>query len=506
MRSHAAALRRRLDQVRTVDDEKGAHRARIAGKRLRYLLEPIVPHVAEGSATLSRLKALQDAFGDFHDAHVWEGVIVEALEQVARDEIAQRERADDEVAAEPPTEGAPLRRRSHKRSARPGLEAILGHVRARTARCFEVLQRDWSGEALAPLFDGAEAIAVDLDVRARSGVEIERKYLLRGLPSYMPEAFVQEIAQGYLPGTRLVERLRRVRSGEAERYVRTVKSGTGLVRTELEEECTREVFEALWPLTEGRRVLKRRHVIPDGALHWEIDEFTDRDLVLAEIELPSADITAEFPAWLLSVVERDVTGRGRLRERRRSPADEPRARLRRHQRLSASHRRDQRLRRPALPPLPAGDGDDLRVHVSRGGGLRPRLSAAGDPPATEMMLPTPGVRRQLHDVLRAQRPDIVLFGALWPLGHMGPAIARKLSIPYGGFSHGLELTGALVPGLLAAHRRSRHAADGGQRLGTPQAGAGVRLAAGACSSCRRGSIPAPSIRRCRTRPSGPGIR
>ncbi|MCC6931092.1 MAG: glycosyltransferase family 4 protein [Gemmatimonadaceae bacterium] len=68
---------------------------------------------------------------------------------------------------------------------------------------------------------------------------------------------------------------------------------------------------------------------------------------------------------------------------------------------------------------------------------------------TEMMLPTPGVRRQLHAALRDRRPDVVLFGALWPLGHMGPAVSRKLDLPYGGFSHGLELTGALVPGLLS---------------------------------------------------------
>lgn len=67
---------------------------------------------------------------------------------------------------------------------------------------------------------------------------------------------------------------------------------------------------------------------------------------------------------------------------------------------------------------------------------------------TAMMLPTPGVRRRLHDVLRSERPDMVLFGALWPLGHMGPAVSRKLDIPYGGFSHGLELTAARVPGLL----------------------------------------------------------
>lgn len=67
---------------------------------------------------------------------------------------------------------------------------------------------------------------------------------------------------------------------------------------------------------------------------------------------------------------------------------------------------------------------------------------------TEMMLPTPGVRRELHSLLRARKPDLVLFGAIWPLGHMGPGIRQKLDIPYGGFSHGLELTAALVPGLL----------------------------------------------------------
>lgn len=67
---------------------------------------------------------------------------------------------------------------------------------------------------------------------------------------------------------------------------------------------------------------------------------------------------------------------------------------------------------------------------------------------TEMMLPTPGVRRRLHQELRARKPDAVAFGATWPLAHMGPAMRRKLGIPYIGFTHGLELTGALVPGLL----------------------------------------------------------
>jgi phosphatidylinositol alpha-1,6-mannosyltransferase len=67
---------------------------------------------------------------------------------------------------------------------------------------------------------------------------------------------------------------------------------------------------------------------------------------------------------------------------------------------------------------------------------------------TEMMLPSPAVRRRLHQELRTRKPDVVVFGATWPLGHMGPAIKRKLGIPYAGFTHGLELTGTLVPGLL----------------------------------------------------------
>ena len=67
---------------------------------------------------------------------------------------------------------------------------------------------------------------------------------------------------------------------------------------------------------------------------------------------------------------------------------------------------------------------------------------------TGMLLPTPGVRRELHALLRRHRPDGVLFGAAWPLGHLGPAIRRTLAIPFGGFAHGLELTGAMLPGVL----------------------------------------------------------
>ena len=80
-------------------------------------------------------------------------------------------------------------------------------------------------------------------------------------------------------------------------------------RIEVEEATTRELFEALWALTEGRRVRKRRHVVPHGELAWEIDDFADRDLVLAEVELPAdaTDTTVTLPAWLAPHVVREVT-------------------------------------------------------------------------------------------------------------------------------------------------------------------------------------------------------
>ncbi|HEU0298624.1 MAG TPA: hypothetical protein VFR37_04200, partial [Longimicrobium sp.] len=92
------------------------------------------------------------------------------------------------------------------------------------------------------------------------------------------------------------------------RYYRTVKLGTGITRTEVEEEADEAVFRRLWPLTAGRRIRKLRFRVREGALTWEIDRFRGRRLVLAEVELPSADADAPVPAWLQAHVVRDVTG------------------------------------------------------------------------------------------------------------------------------------------------------------------------------------------------------
>jgi len=68
------------------------------------------------------------------------------------------------------------------------------------------------------------------------------------------------------------------------------------------------LFDAIWPLTDGRRVRKRRHVVPDYGLQWEIDEYLDRDLVLLEVAPESDAGGFALPDWLESYVVREVTG------------------------------------------------------------------------------------------------------------------------------------------------------------------------------------------------------
>ena len=138
--------------------------------------------------------------------------------------------------------------------------------------------------------------------------EIERKYLLRSLPERVRDARSVEVDQGYLPGTRINERIRRMRSSDGARFFRTIKIGAGLERFELEEETSEAFFTTVWPLTRGARIFKRRYYVPDGDVVWEIDEFLDRPAFwLAEVELESADQRVKIPEWLEGVVEREVT-------------------------------------------------------------------------------------------------------------------------------------------------------------------------------------------------------
>lgn len=137
--------------------------------------------------------------------------------------------------------------------------------------------------------------------------EIERKYLLRSLPERALTGRRIEMDQGYVPGTRIHERVRREASDREVRLVRTIKLGRGIERIEVEESIDEGLFDGLWALTEGRRVRKVRYVVDEGDRCFEIDAFADRTLFLAEVELPSVDAEPNLPEWLSAEVVREVT-------------------------------------------------------------------------------------------------------------------------------------------------------------------------------------------------------
>lgn len=136
--------------------------------------------------------------------------------------------------------------------------------------------------------------------------EIERKFLLKRLPSDLSKFPHDSITQGYLavgPGG-LQVRLRKKGSVRSLAY----KRGKG-VREEREIRLSVEQFDALWPATAGRRLSKVRYDVPWKEYIIEIDIYRGRHhgLVVAEVEFEDQKSCAAFkpPDWL----GRDVTGK-----------------------------------------------------------------------------------------------------------------------------------------------------------------------------------------------------
>lgn len=151
-------------------------------------------------------------------------------------------------------------------------------------------------------------------------VEIERKYLLRAMPVFPKDAKIELwwIEQGYLDATiadaharreAIAEgRLRRIVMPDGSvKHVHTLKRGLGLVRQEIEREISPAEFQRHWLRTAGARLRKTRHRVRAGDMIWEIDVFEGIELVLAEIELPTADTSVSIPVWLTDHVVREVT-------------------------------------------------------------------------------------------------------------------------------------------------------------------------------------------------------
>jgi adenylate cyclase len=129
--------------------------------------------------------------------------------------------------------------------------------------------------------------------------EIERKFKVvddRWRSSVKKTA---RIVQGYL--SRDSERVVRVRTTNDEAAAITIKGvRTGVSRAEFEYAIPIEDARELLHLCLQPPIEKTRHYVKDGELTWEIDEFQapQHELVIAELELPTADHEFERPGWL----------------------------------------------------------------------------------------------------------------------------------------------------------------------------------------------------------------
>jgi len=145
-----------------------------------------------------------------------------------------------------------------------------------------------------------------MSMKENTGREIERKFLVREMPADLTSFPSNEISQGYLVSLDNGLQVRLRKSGE--RYSLTFKRGTGNVREEREVELTARQFDALWPATEGKRLVKTRYEIPFGERVVEVDVYHGRHegLVVAEVEFDEEAASKNFepPDWLGD----DVTG------------------------------------------------------------------------------------------------------------------------------------------------------------------------------------------------------
>jgi CYTH domain-containing protein len=150
-------------------------------------------------------------------------------------------------------------------------------------------------------------------VRASQGTrnnrEIERKFLVKWLPTDFKRSRHYVIEQGYLATESAGRQVRLRRKGRSESL--TFKVGRGSHREEREVRLSPKQFAALWPGTVGRRLRKVRYEIPWKHVLIEIDIYRGRHagLVVAEVEFRDRVSCRRFqpPSWF----GREVTGEKR---------------------------------------------------------------------------------------------------------------------------------------------------------------------------------------------------
>ncbi|NKJ20676.1 CYTH domain-containing protein [Dyella sp. SG609] len=137
------------------------------------------------------------------------------------------------------------------------------------------------------------------------GVEIERKFLLRGDGWRTQAGSSERIAQGYLVGAEalragLARASVRARIAGERAWLNIKSAELGIQRAEFEYPIPVADAEALLARLCGGVLEKFRHLVTVDGVTFEIDEFLgdNAGLVVAEVELDAPDAPFPRPAWL----------------------------------------------------------------------------------------------------------------------------------------------------------------------------------------------------------------
>lgn len=133
---HLQSLASGMEAVTGLGDRAQAHAARIATKRLRYILEIVAPADSDQARAIVTLKELQDRLGELHDAQTFGSELASLIaERVAENVSAAKAGPNGGGHAKPVVDPV------------PGLEALLRKLREREKESFRLVAPVWQAAA-----------------------------------------------------------------------------------------------------------------------------------------------------------------------------------------------------------------------------------------------------------------------------------------------------------------------------------------------------------------------
>jgi CHAD domain-containing protein len=297
VRVSASDLSEALDAIGGPFEVEQGHAARIAAKRLRYLLEPLRGGSAvDAGPAVAILKELQELLGELHDAHVASELVAAALTGAA----VERARQAHAAIMAGDLGGKALRLVGRGPIDR-GLLALDRRAADRARAAHAGLAQEWMPARRGALVEALATIAGALAPRPAGLPPAPRRFLLAELPGGLSGKPALHDETGWLAGPSPRTWLRQVHGPGGTQWFRGDDAGPPAGAP-----VSEGTFVALWPATEDWRLEKTRHLLVDQGRSWSVDAVVGLRLVLAEVVAPGGD-DLRVPRSLRPLLVREVT-------------------------------------------------------------------------------------------------------------------------------------------------------------------------------------------------------